>query len=267
MWWPERLSMPRHFIHVGRQKATAIRHDGRSTEALSECPLDGLDISTPEGMAPRLIDMAKLITGKPKWVLLMDSCWLPVTTFDTLVQPWMPAEIKELARHRWESLYGREHGPWSSQTNYLPGDTAATVYGVSARVRSQLMEFSEQTKGRVASILPALLWAWQETARVNGMRRLPGNWLWCEQDRCIATTSLKGHLQVVMSTAQVPSSLADVEGLLKHGNALGPAPIVLMGMTPPPWAQQLPPEGWITSAGVRVTGRWLLGPSLQKEAA
>lgn len=188
-----------HIIHLGRRHATVIRRRRAAMDVVSEVSLEGIELTTPEGLSPRLLDVAQSVPGRNHWTLLLDSCWLPITTFPTVDQTWMPHELKALACHRWATLYGDAHAPWVAQTSYLPGDASATAFGMSARLKVQLLSFSQAVSGNAVSIQPALLWAFDHfscSSETKGQREA---WLWCEQDRCVTAVGQHGHLQVIAS--------------------------------------------------------------------
>src|SRR6218665_2644102 len=114
-------------MHLGRRSVTVARQQGRGFNAVGKQAREGVDFASPEGLAERLLQAAKAVEGCGHWSVVMDSCWLPVTTFATLDQAWTPAELKDVARHPGASLYSATHAPWVAQSSYLPGDSAATV--------------------------------------------------------------------------------------------------------------------------------------------
>lgn len=211
-------------------------------DLVSESSLDGVELSAPEGLSARLLDAARSVPGRSRWTLLLDSCWLPITTFPTLDQAWMPHELKALACHRWTTLYGEAQGPWLAQTSYLPGDATATAFGMSARLKAQLQAFSRDVAGKAVSIQPALLWAFAQFSEAGQASGLRQGWLWCEQDRSVAAVGQRGHLQVLapgLDKRTIGSGLdallpADLPAQVDAFTVAGLHPsLTLMGSAPP----------------------------------
>lgn len=240
-WWLDMFARTQHIIHLGRRHAWVIRQQASTMALVGEVSLDGIELTAPEGLSARLLDLAQAVQGRTRWTLLLDSCWLPITTFPTLDQAWMPHELKALACHRWATLYGEAHAPWVAQTSYLPGDASATVFGIPSRLKAQLLSFSQSVLGKAVSIQPTLLWAFHHFSHSGVPKGQRQAWLWCEQDRCITAIGHRGHLHVVapgLDKRTADGSLAD---LLSAEVAAQVDSIVVAGVLPSlTWPDTLP---------------------------
>ena len=221
-----------HILHLGRYKATVIRRRGVHLELISECSLEGVELSGPEGLSAQLLTAAQSVPGRSHWTLLLDSCWLPITTIQTADQAWMPHELKALACHRWATLYGDALGPWLAQTSYLPGDLTATAFGIPARLKAQLAAFTKDIPGRSVSVQPSLLWAFDHFVRTVKGNRLRRAWLWCEQDRCVTAVGQHGHLQVLAPGLDKRTANGALETLVPADLSTEVDAIVVAGLHP-----------------------------------
>lgn len=221
-----------HILHLGRHKATVTRRRGVHLEQVSECSLEGVELSAPEGLSAQLLNAAQSVQGRSHWTLLLDSCWLPITTIQTANEAWMPHELKALACHRWTTLYGDALGPWLAQTAYLPGDLTATAFGISARLKVQLAAFSKEIPGKAVSVQPSLLWAFDHFARTAKGNRLRRAWLWCEQDRCVTAVGQHGHLQVLAPGLDKRTADGALEALVPVNLSTDVDAIVVAGLHP-----------------------------------
>lgn len=226
--WP--LERKHDLVRIGRDRVEHWSREGRQFALRGQRPIECGSPPSPEGLAaalrPLLEDM-RAIQGKAAAAVdvVLESTWLPVLLLDTGDPLWSRSRTEALLQHRLAQLHGRPGAAdgWELQLQHDAAGAQVLGYGLAPSVRQAVVEAAAAAGQPLASLQPALAWAWRRLKRhrPGRSRREPGGawWLWVEQDRCLVTHLAGGRVMVLNAGAPLPgddpqcAELVRIEGV------------------------------------------------------
>lgn len=248
MLWLEHLwsgSRGRALLHVRKSSADIWSMDGQTMSLTQRIDLSGMHLMEHDQWMEAMQEAQGNAPERAKWTVILDSSWMPMTSMRSCDHPWSAADVNALAQHRWISLYGVASGPWLSQTQYLPGDAQAWIFGLRDDFKKVLLQWVKENQGVIDALQPTLLWALHKTRARTDRSFKKMIHIWCEDDRAVISLQRGKELSLIDSVAALPDSTYSLHELLNSYADLIGIPAVLMGPSPLKWIIDASSGSWV----------------------
>jgi len=202
-------------LRVGR---VAVERWSPTATGLSLLASHALQADVPAQLDSLATAIKLLCEDKPKGAvnLLLESAWLPLLLVDTGGLLWSPSQVRALAQHQFESLYGDDALAWELRVEHAIGTRFALAYGLPHRLKQCLLGTLGQIGVTCDAMVPAFAWGWHKLQPDRHWPRRTGWWAWPEQDRLLLARIQAGRIVALNAGLEATDN---AEGIVEHVDA------------------------------------------------
>jgi len=202
-------------LRVGR---VAVERWSPTATGLSLLASHALQADVPAQLDSLATAIKLLCEDKPKGGvnLLLESACLPVLLVDTGGLLWSSGQVKALAQHQFESLYGDDTRAWELRVEHALGTRFALAYGLPHRLQQRLLDTLGQIGVACDAVLPAFAWGWHRLRPERHWPRRTGWWAWPEQDRLLLARIQAGRIVALNAGLEATDN---TEEIVRHADA------------------------------------------------